>query len=194
MQTTAVFVFPLTMARLLMFVGAVLCSLTVSAEVVPQGDINLQEMAGKWYLIGFATNAQWFTQRTGNMNMGTALFTPSTNGDLDVSYASLRTDGTCWRMKNQAKKTDVSGKFSYTSDNWGGEYDMLLVEVKYDEYALTHTIKTNEGDTTVINKLYGRRADLGPDLLEKFKQFSTGTGILPENIAILPNNGECQEA
>lgn len=35
----------------------------------------------------------------------------------------------------------------------------------------------------------GRRADLGPDLLEKFKQFSTGTGILPENIAILPNNG-----
>lgn len=35
----------------------------------------------------------------------------------------------------------------------------------------------------------GRRADLGPDLLEKFKQFSTGTGILPENVAILPNNG-----
>lgn len=27
-----------------------------------------------------------------------------------------RTDGTCWRMDNLAKKTDVPGKFSYTSE------------------------------------------------------------------------------
>lgn len=31
--------------------------------------------------------------------------------------------------------------------------------------------------------------DLSPDLLEKFRQFSLETGVLPENIAFLPKNG-----
>lgn len=35
----------------------------------------------------------------------------------------------------------------------------------------------------------GRGEDLSADLMEKFKQFSLETGILPENIAVLPKNG-----
>lgn len=38
---------------------------------------------------------------------------------------------------------------------WGNENDMRIVDVKYDEYALAHTIKTKKGDPTVVNKLYG---------------------------------------
>lgn len=100
--------------------------------------------------------------------------------------------------------------------------DMRMVDVKYDEYALTHTIKTKGGVPTAVNKLYGkvlvsnaalcpmniiysyshaycsrliscgstgRAEDLSADLLEKFRQFSLDTGILPENIAFLPKNG-----
>ena len=37
--------------------------------------------------------------------------------------------------------------------------------------------------------LAGRGNQLNPQLLEKFKQFSLENGILPENIAILPQNG-----
>lgn len=37
--------------------------------------------------------------------------------------------------------------------------------------------------------LTGRSQVLRPDLLEKFKQFSLETGILPENIVSLPQNG-----
>lgn len=37
--------------------------------------------------------------------------------------------------------------------------------------------------------LAGRSMDLSTDLLEKFRQFSLETGILPENIAFLPKNG-----
>lgn len=38
---------------------------------------------------------------------------------------------------------------------WGNENDMRMVDVKYNEYALIHTIKTKGGDPTVVNKLYG---------------------------------------
>ncbi|XP_042287039.1 lipocalin-like isoform X1 [Thunnus thynnus] len=182
------------MTLLLTVLGALLCSLTVSSEVTPQRDFNLQGMAGKWYLIGFATNAQWFVSRKGSMKMGTAMLTPTADGDLDISYSSLSSDGSCWRMNNLAKKSDVPGKFTYTSERWGNENDMRMVEIKYDEYALTHTIKTKGGDPTVVNKLYGRGVDLSAELLEKFRQFSLETGILPENIAILPKNAECPAA
>ncbi|XP_041807637.1 lipocalin isoform X2 [Chelmon rostratus] len=180
------------MTPLVAVLGAVLCSLAVSAEVVPPADFNLQAVAGKWYLIGFATNAQWFVNRRDSMKVGTAMFTPTADGDLDLSYSSLNSDGSCWRMNNLARKTDLPGKFTYTS--WGNENDMRVVDVKYDEYALIHTIKTKGGDVTVVNKLYGRSMDLSADLLEKFRQFSLESGVLPENIAFLPKNEECPAA
>ncbi|CAK6953791.1 lipocalin-like isoform X2 [Scomber scombrus] len=180
------------MTLLLTVLGAVLCSLTVSSEVMPQRDFNIQGMGGKWYLVGFATNAQWFVSRKASMKMGTAMLTPTADGDLDMTYSSLNSDGSCWRMNNLAKKSDMPGKFTYTS--WGNENDMRMVDVKYNEYALTHTIKTKGGDPTVVNKLYGRTVDLSADLLEKFRQFSLEMGILPDNIAFLPKNAECPAA
>nr|XP_046266832.1 lipocalin-like [Scatophagus argus] len=182
------------MTLLLTLLGAVLCSFSVSSEILPQADFNLQATAGKWYLIGFASNAQWFVDRKANMKMGTAMFTPTADGDLDLSYASLSSDGSCWRLNNLAKKTDVPGKFSYTSQRLGNENGMLMVDVKYDEYALMHITSTQGDVLTVVNKLYGRSMDLSADLLEKFRQFSLETGILPENIAFLPKNAECPVA
>lgn len=182
------------MTLLLTVLGALLCSLTVSSEIMPQADFNLQAVSGKWYLIGFATNAQWFTQRRASMKMGTTMLNPTADGDLDMSYASLSNDGSCWRMNNLAKKSDVPGKFTYASERWGNMNDMRMVDVKYDEYALIHTIKTKGSDVTVVNKLYGRGEDVSADLMEKFRQFSLETGILPENIAVLPKNAECPPA
>uniref|UniRef100_A0A8C4YXF9 Zgc:153704 n=1 Tax=Gadus morhua TaxID=8049 RepID=A0A8C4YXF9_GADMO len=168
--------------------GILLCSLLVTSDVVPQDNFNIQAVAGKWYLIGFATNAQWFVDHRASMKMGTAILTPTAAGDLDMSYASLRSDASCWRMSHLAKKTDVPGKFVFKSERMDNDNDMRVVDVKYDEYALIYTLKTNGGVSTVLNKLYGRGNQLNPQLLEKFKQFSLENGILPENIAILPQN------
>lgn len=46
--------------------------------------------------------------------------------------------------------------FSSSSSGWANENDMRMVDVKPDEYALTHTIKTKGGDNTIVNKLYGK--------------------------------------
>ncbi|XP_036379870.1 lipocalin-like [Megalops cyprinoides] len=179
---------------LLRIFGALLCILVANGEVMPQKDFDLKGVAGKWYLIGFATNAQWFISRKAEMKMGTALLVPTAEGDLDMTYSSLNSDGTCWKMTHLAKKTDTPGKFAFRSQRWGNENDMRVVDVKYDEYALVHTIKTKGGVTSVLNKLYGRTPDLSSEVLQKFKQFSLDTGILPENIAVLPKNDECPAA
>ncbi|KAI1891241.1 hypothetical protein AGOR_G00141750 [Albula goreensis] len=175
----------------LLLLGALLCAVCNSAEVLPQKDFNLQGMAGKWYLIGFATNAQWFTNKKSEMKMGTANIVPTAGGDLDLSYANLNSDGSCWRMTHLAKKTDTPGRFTFRSQRWGNDNDMRVVDVKYDQYALVHTIKTKAGVSEVLNKVYSRSTELSPELVKMFEQFSMDTGILPKNIAILPNNGEC---
>ncbi|KAM4726981.1 lipocalin [Anableps anableps] len=182
------------MTPLLALLGATLCSLTMSIEVVPQADFNLQGMAGKWYLIGFATNSEWFVTRKATMKMGTAMLKPTAEGDLDLSYSSLNSDGTCWRKNNLARKTDVAGKFTYVNQHWGSENDMRVVEAKYDEYALIYTIKKKQEETTIVTKLYGRGEEVGADVMEKFTQLSLEAGTLPENIVFLPQNAECPAA
>ncbi|KAM6907591.1 lipocalin [Xenentodon cancila] len=182
------------MTSVLTLLGAVLCALSVSAEVLPQTDFNLQGMAGKWYLIGFATNAQWFVSRKATMKMGTSMFKPTAEGDLDMTYASLSSDGSCWRMNNLAKRTDVPGKFTYVSQRWANVNDMRVVDVKDDEYALIHTIKTKGDEVTSVTKLYGRGEDVSADVMEKFRLLSLDTGVLPENIVFLPKNPECPPA
>lgn len=48
------------------------------------------QVAGKWYVVGFATNAQWFVNRKDTMKMGTSMMVPTDTGDLDFSYATLK--------------------------------------------------------------------------------------------------------
>lgn len=92
-------------------------------------------------------------------------------------------DGSCWRMTHLAKKTDTPGRFTFHSQGeyehtptrgsparryssltclfllssvWDNDNDMRIVDVVYDNYALVHTIKTKDGVSEVLNKLYSK--------------------------------------
>lgn len=173
--------------------AALMCVLSTFADVAPVADFDLQKMAGKWYLVGFATNAAWFVNHKAGMKMGTAIVTPTETGDMDLSYSNLNADGTCWRMTHLAQKSDTPGRFTFHSKIWKNDNDMRIVDVMYEDYALVHTIKTKEGVSEVLNKLYSRTPVVSDVLQQKFTQFSLGTGILTDNIAILPENGECPD-
>merc|ERR1719498_1458938 len=141
---------------LLRMLSALMCAWAACAEVTPVKDFDLQKMAGKWYMVGFATNAPWFVNHKDSMKMGTALITPTEGGDMDLSYSNLRDDGTCWRMTHLAKKSETPGRFTFPSQIWNNDNDMSITDVVYDNYALVHTIKTKNGVSEVLNKLYTR--------------------------------------
>ncbi|XP_027887456.1 lipocalin-like, partial [Xiphophorus couchianus] len=149
----------------------------------------LQLVGGKWYLIGFATNSKWFINIKNTMKMGVATLVSTAEGDVDLSYAiasSCSADGSCWRRSNRAKKTDMPGKFTFVS--WGSKNDIIVVDVKYDDYALVYDIKTKQKVNKIIH-LYGRRDEVSANVKEKFKQLALDAGTLAENIVFLPKNG-----
>ncbi|XP_068437962.1 lipocalin-like [Clinocottus analis] len=178
---------------LLRMLGALMCLLASGAAVTPVQDFDLEKMAGKWYIVGIATNAQWFVNHKAGMKVGTTMIVP-TEGDMDLSYANLNDDGTCWRMTHLAKKTDTPGRFTFHSQLWNNDNDMQIVDVVYDDYALVHTIKTKEGVSEIMNKLYSRSPEARADLQLKFSQLSLETGVLADNIINLPQNSECPSA
>ncbi|MBN3304173.1 lipocalin [Amia ocellicauda] len=178
-------------SMLLTALGVLLCVLATSADVQPQKDFNLQKFSGKWYLIGFATNAPWFVAKKTAMKQGVVVFTPTAGGDLDMSYSSKKADGTCWQATHLATKTETPGRFTFFSQRWGNNNDMRIVESKYEEYTMVYTIKTKGEDTSTLLKIYSRTTELRPELLQKFRQFCIENGIEKDNIAILPVNDEC---
>ncbi|KAF3703492.1 Prostaglandin-H2 D-isomerase [Channa argus] len=151
-------------------------------------------MAGKWYMVGFATNSQWFVNNRAEMKMGTAVLVATAEGNVDLSYARLRDDGTCFRMTYFANKMDTPGHYSFHSHIWNNDNDMTIVDVLYDDYALVHTIETKDGVSGVVNKLFSRTQETNVAVQQKFTRFSLDTGILPKNIVFLPENRECPEA
>ncbi|XP_028290179.1 lipocalin-like [Gouania willdenowi] len=163
----------------------------VYAEVTPVQDFSLEKIAGKWYLGGIATNAEWFVNNKASMKMGTAMLTPTEEGDLDLTYANLNADGSCWRMTNLAKKTDTAGRFTFHSEVWNNDNDMRVTDAVYDDYSITYTIKTKEGVSHVLINLYSRSPEISAELQQKFTQFALANQILADNIAILPKNEEC---
>ncbi|KAF3703493.1 Lipocalin Precursor [Channa argus] len=173
---------------LLKMLGSLMCVLAVCADVTPVKDFTLEKMEGKWYIVGFATNAQWFVDHKAEMKLSTAVLVATAEGDLNLSYANLKDDGTCWRMTHNATKTDIPGHFTFRSQFWNNDNDINIVDVVYDDYALIHTIKTNDGVSEVLNELYSRTPEASVALQQKFTQFSLENGILSENIVILPKN------
>uniref|UniRef100_A0A3Q3JS58 Lipocalin/cytosolic fatty-acid binding domain-containing protein n=1 Tax=Monopterus albus TaxID=43700 RepID=A0A3Q3JS58_MONAL len=105
------------------------------------------------------------------------------------SKAYCWADGTCRRLNELANKTDTPGRFTFYSQKWNNDNDMRIVEVLYDEYALVYTNKTKDGVSEVLNNLYSRTQEPSVAWQQRFTQFSLDTGILPENIVILPKNG-----
>ncbi|KAJ0023006.1 hypothetical protein NQD34_015140, partial [Periophthalmus magnuspinnatus] len=177
---------------LLRMLGVLLCALAACAEIAPAADFDLAKMAGKWYTVGFATNAEWCVNHRDTMKMGSTIMTPTETGNLKLSFSCLKSDGSCWRATHVAKKTDTPGRFIFHSHVWNDDNDMRIVEVVYDNYALAHTIKTKNGVQLVLNKLYSRTTQASKDLQQKFRQFSLDTGVLAENILILPPNDDCR--
>uniref|UniRef100_A0A3B5LFU5 Lipocalin/cytosolic fatty-acid binding domain-containing protein n=1 Tax=Xiphophorus couchianus TaxID=32473 RepID=A0A3B5LFU5_9TELE len=143
----------------------------------------LQLVGGKWYLIGFATNSKWFINIKNTMKMGVATLVSTAEGDVDLSYLHLLAAPTALAGEG------ATGPKRLTC--WGSKNDIIVVDVKYDDYALVYDIKTKQKVNKIIH-LYGKDLTSSATFC-KFKQLALDAGTLAENIVFLPKNEQCPQ-
>ncbi|KAK5898400.1 hypothetical protein CgunFtcFv8_015821 [Champsocephalus gunnari] len=175
------------MRNTLMMLVALMCPLTVCADITPAADFDLQKMSGKWYTVALANNAQWFVNKKAGMKTGTAVIVLTEGGDMDLTYANLKDDGSCFRANPTAQKTETPGRFTFHSQ----DKVMTIVEVVYDDYALMLTSKTKEEKSEASIVVYSRTPEFSEVVQQKFTQLALEAGVLPDNTVILPQIAEC---
>ncbi|XP_066569326.1 neutrophil gelatinase-associated lipocalin [Amia ocellicauda] len=173
---------------------ALLCTLSVKADVQPQKDFNLQKFAGKWYRVGLAYDSPAFMPYRDKLRVAMGILRPMDNGDVNVTMWSLslspRSPG-CYSQVYVYEKMAVPGLFSYFSTRHNRVKDITIVETNYNEYALVlkHKNRLDKDFTQVA--LYGRTLKLRPELVEKFRQFALSRGFSKESIVIPPAEDDC---
>uniref|UniRef100_A0A8D0L754 Prostaglandin-H2 D-isomerase n=1 Tax=Sphenodon punctatus TaxID=8508 RepID=A0A8D0L754_SPHPU len=172
---------------------ALSCALPVQADVPVQADFEQEKFTGRWYSIGLASNSKWFQDKKQFMKMCTTVVTPTEDGNLDVTSTYPKMDQ-CEKRMSVYIRTEQPGQFSYTSQRWGSQHDIRVVETNYVEYALIHTTKTKADRTYTVVVLYGRSKDLRPELLERFTDFAKEQGLTDNEILILPKTGKKEQA
>ena len=60
--------------------------------------------------------------------------------------------------------TKVQQPDLFISSVWNNDNDMRIVDVVYDDYALVHTVKTKDGVSEVLNKLYSKSGSVTQDI------------------------------
>ncbi|KAI4806645.1 hypothetical protein KUCAC02_017462 [Chaenocephalus aceratus] len=179
------------MRNTLMMLVALMCALTVCADITPAADFDLQKMSGKWYTVAFASNAQWFVNNKAGIKTGTAVIVLTEGGDMDLTYASLKDDGSCFRANPTAQKTETPGRFTFHSQVGINDNVVTIVEVVYDDYALVHIIKTKKEVSEAFIAVYSRTPESSEVVQQKFTQLALEAGVLPDNAVILPQIAEC---
>ncbi|XP_066435815.1 protein AMBP [Eleutherodactylus coqui] len=161
-------------------------------EVIPtQENFTVSGIFGKWYDIAIGSTCKWLKRYKGKYDMGTMeLREGQTEEEIQTLSTRMR-HGTCTQVSGAYKKTDVPGKFKYTSDKYGAEIVNYIVFTNYNEYATMLMRKTQRGETTTTVKLYGRSPELRQSLIDDFKQFALQQGITQDSIFVLENKGEC---
>ncbi|XP_041050021.1 lipocalin-like [Carcharodon carcharias] len=170
---------------------ALLCTVVVYGEIQVQSNFNLNQFIGKWYIIGMASDARWFTTRKEKFTMSTILMKPAENDKVETVLTKV-SRGKCLQIIFPYRMTGQEGQFVFHSDRWNNDHDVYVTETNYDEYALIHNTITKGPEVTTLVKLYGRDQELRPEILEKFRQYCLAHGLEEENIVTFAKRDECQ--
>uniref|UniRef100_UPI00398F2225 lipocalin-like n=1 Tax=Pristiophorus japonicus TaxID=55135 RepID=UPI00398F2225 len=170
---------------------ALFCILAVNGEVQVQSNFNINQFLGKWYIIGMASDARWFTTRKEKFQMSTILMKPAENDTVETILTKQKC-GECYQIIFPYKKTEQEGRFKFHSDRWNNDQEVYVTRTNYDEYAVVHSILTKGSEITTLVKLYGRGQELRQAIVERFRQYCLEQGLEKENILTFAKQEECR--
>ncbi|KAG9263263.1 protein AMBP [Astyanax mexicanus] len=157
-----------------------------------QENFNLNRFLGKWHDIASASNCPWRKKHKADSPIGSLELQKTTDSTSLSMKRIMSRSGVCKMITGNYVLTETPGRFYYHSLKWSADVDAYVVHTNYDEYALVVMLKQRQGgNKTTSVKLYGRKMELRPTLIEDFKTLVSEQGLSADTISIKINKGEC---
>ncbi|XP_017344319.1 protein AMBP [Ictalurus punctatus] len=157
-----------------------------------QENFDLDRFLGKWYDVASASNCPWRMKHKGESPIGSLELQRSDSPNSLNMTRIMSRHGVCKKITGNYVKTETPGRFYYHSVKWSADVDAYVVHTNYDEYALVVMFKERRGgNKTTSVKLYGRKKELRPTLLQDFRTLVAEQGMSADTISIKQNKEDC---
>ncbi|EHB13722.1 Salivary lipocalin [Heterocephalus glaber] len=210
------------MKLLLLCLGLTLFCTHGEGSAVVRSNFDLEKISGKWYSVLLASDKKEKIEEDGSMRVFVEFIYALKNSSIFFKF-HIHVNGECTELPLVADKKgdgvyavdyafefvlwDKTGKgflllpmdkrsseLNSVCSTDDGHNKFHIVETDYDNYIIFHLKNVNSGETFQLLELYGRKPDVGPELKEKFREFSQENGVVPENILDLTSVDRCLQA
>uniref|UniRef100_A0A3Q3GYI5 Complement C8 gamma chain n=1 Tax=Labrus bergylta TaxID=56723 RepID=A0A3Q3GYI5_9LABR len=155
----------------------------------PAQNIDIQRMAGRWYLLNTASKCSFLINHGTNVEPTVMTLTPNSDQTLSVS-TKTRHNHQCWEILQVYNISPTPGKLTLKGSRPELNVDIVIVESDYDNYAIMFYQKRGK----ITMKLYGRSVDdLSEPMLSKFEQLAEKQNLGLAYLFPFPTYSHCGE-
>uniref|UniRef100_W5M6B1 Complement component 8, gamma polypeptide n=1 Tax=Lepisosteus oculatus TaxID=7918 RepID=W5M6B1_LEPOC len=165
-------------------------------KIAVQEDFNLDQMSGKWFLIGVASECESLRQSNAVLEGTTITLkvppkSPQTSAKSLLSVSTLRKlDLQCWDIRQEYHLTPTKGRFLLKGPGTSNNIDIVVAKTDYRGYAILYYQK--RGKITI--KLYGRSTEIPEDILNMYEDLAQDQKISIDSVYYFPKYGFCESA
>ncbi|XP_040818800.1 lipocalin Can f 6.0101-like [Ochotona curzoniae] len=151
---------------------------------------DVSEVSGKWYSVLIASDHREIIEENGSMRLFVNLIDVLKNSSLSFVFHAIE-NGQCAEVVLVCDPTEKEGVYSVEYD---GHNVFHIIDMVSDEYVIFHLKNENNGESTQVMELYGRRPDVSSEIRKKFVRLCQKHGIVKKNILDLTKTDRCLQA
>ncbi|XP_072208917.1 complement component C8 gamma chain isoform X2 [Excalfactoria chinensis] len=158
-------------------------------QVVPEGQLSLSELVGRWFLVGTASRCSYLAEN-GHRLEATAMTVAVPDGQSLAISTFRKLDGQCWEIKQRYVPAGAHGHFTVRGRGYNSRMEVAVGEVDPRSYAIIY-YQDSQGLSV---KLYGRSVQLSDAIVDKFEQRARAVGLSEDVTHYFPTYGFCDSA
>ncbi|XP_029468905.1 complement component C8 gamma chain-like isoform X2 [Rhinatrema bivittatum] len=121
-------------------------------KIKEQENFNLNQFAGKWFLIGVASECDYLKENSYKLEGTTIVVSQVMTPQKKLPVSTFRKlDGICWEIKQEYQQDKVMGRFLLTAREYGNKLNMVVADTDYSSYSILFYQKQSK----ISVKLYG---------------------------------------
>nr|XP_033816095.1 complement component C8 gamma chain [Geotrypetes seraphini] len=160
-------------------------------KIEEQDNFNLNQFAGKWFLIGVASECNYLKEYNFQLEGTTIVVSQALTPEKKLPISTFRKlDGICWEIKQEYNQDRMLGRFLLTARGYGRKLNMVVANTDYSSYAILYYQKQK----MVSIKLYARSNNVNDDIITKFENCVSELNINKDFIYYFPKYGFCDSA